>query len=409
MSFPSIPEPNPMTPVKSEGKERKDKNRDETDSYDLVSEKRVLIDLAVPVKVSDMPTDRPNHPLLKSSSSFPSDPSSSANRSSSISISSVPVLPKGQGVVEVKFRFDMTSDEAADLPPTSTIGLPEGSSSKEEAGVQYELRVVARFVGTFENKEVEEKVPIVWPKFHPDAVARVVGTGERKVKRMGVSNKGFKWRWEIISGVGALGDMRPIALFIDSTSGDVKRGLATVSVFLTETKEWTHINHKKEQRVQLGTYLEDHIGEFDDKTVTFALPLSLRLQPTLDYDPVKITHTLSVHIEANAMGTSEKILDVRSEIPYAIAGFTRDDCDDLISEEGNIPLEVLAQMPRDYIGKRLNDMEYIKFSAETLTRIVKDKSVESPGIVGNPRTPWSTFQNVMTALKRTRKASVNEN
>ncbi|KAI8852941.1 hypothetical protein BC829DRAFT_383323 [Chytridium lagenaria] len=169
--------------------------------------------------------------------------------------------------------------------------------------------------------------------------------------------------------------------------GKLERGVASVTVMLTETKEWLHTKVKRERSLEVGSYLEDFPGEFNDKTVTFALPLSLSLEPTIDYDPVKITHKLSILIDsASPDSLTEKLLDVRSEIPYAVAGFTRDDCDDLVAEEGNIPNEVLSQMSRQFIGKRLKDMEYIKFSAETLTRIVKDRPMEvSPTGVRPPR------------------------
>ncbi|KAI8852942.1 hypothetical protein BC829DRAFT_33617 [Chytridium lagenaria] len=233
VTFPAVPE-QPST----EKAETKDKKKDDvnTDDYELVAMKRVLIELAVPVKLSDMSTDASVRPHTHHISHFKSTPSLSERpplvlppyaSSSSVSLSShasssSPIhlgVPKGFGSVEVKFRFDMTAEEAADLPPAAdmTPSSAEALSPKNnlvKLGVHYQLRAVARFAGTFENKEVVETVPIPWPKFHPDAVSRVIGTGERKVKRSGVSAKGFRWRWEILSGVGALGDMRPLALFL---------------------------------------------------------------------------------------------------------------------------------------------------------------------------------------------------
>ncbi|KAJ3106217.1 hypothetical protein HDU97_006850 [Phlyctochytrium planicorne] len=413
-----------------------------TDSYELITLKKHLIDLRIPMKLSEMWMDnaQPNHLKHHRSTSSvgvdrtPADqpkPSSQSVSSSSSSISSAAsstspqtTPTKTHGTVEVKFTFPMSAQEAADLPPSADMELPENITphkDDESVGIKYQLRAVARFVGTFEDTELVETVELIWPKFHPDAVARVVGLGERKVKRFGPG-----WRWEILSGVAGLGDMRPVTLFLEPQVGEIKRDVANVKLTLTETKEWSHLKGapKKERVMEVGSYSENFPGEFMDKTFTFALPLSLNLQPTLDYDPVKITHKLTVTIDAPSLPSSEEeeyetprtptttkpALQVKSEIPYAMAGFTRDDCDELVSCASNLPESVLSQIPPHLIGKRLKDMEFIKFSAETLNRIVKDRPMAaspprsaSSGAGGLVRSPWTSFQNLMTAVKRGRK------
>ncbi|KAJ3106241.1 hypothetical protein HDU96_008289 [Phlyctochytrium bullatum] len=475
------------------------KDEPAVDSYELVALKRTLIDLQVPVKLSDMllppptlssgssahglstktstsslngndqqppaqtpPVAPPRRFLhhFRSLSSVSTETDVEHGSTHSLASSSATSGSGRLSVVEIRFRLDLTADEAADLPPSAFIKEylrngthqshhhhhhhhPQALSKAERLGVQYHLRAVARFAGTFENTEAVEKIPLIWPKFHPDAVSRVVGTGVRRVKRSGVTADGFRWRWEILSGVASLGDMRPLALFIEPTTADgkIRRGNATVTVTLIQATEWKHLeNTKRERRIDLGTYVEDNPGDFNDKIVTFALPRSLHLQPTLDYDPVHITHRFVVHVTApvladdddkkDAAGSAEPTptvpqsssssttaipfptasspvaLDVRTEIPYAIAGFTRDEVDDLVADAGNLPEELLSEIPASLIGKRLEDMDYIKFSAETLRRIVKEPVVpllDSPAVSESARSPWHTFQNVMVALKRYKK------
>ncbi|KAJ3186410.1 hypothetical protein HK101_009666, partial [Irineochytrium annulatum] len=162
--------------------------------------------------------------------------------------------------------------------------------------------------------------------------------------------------------------------------GEVVRGLATATVSLVESWGWDDLDRKGDRTLELARIVETEVGEFNRKVFTFPLPATLL--PTLRFKPLDVSHRLVVKIAApllhplpptttadtsssppdntTTIAPAPTSLSITSDVPYPVAGFTRDDCDDLFAHADNLPPSVLNQIPPEAIGRRLQDMEYMQ-------------------------------------------------